>query len=122
MFNLIEFKKIIDEYREVDKDPYADLEYAELRKKLLKVICNDKQSFYEFLKYMKTDITGYEYPILSEISDEIVYEYPSFAFIDAYKMLAEKYPEETKKYHIAGFIKDAEASVRCSMNEGRTMY
>ena len=38
MFNLIEFKKIIDEYREVDKDPYADLEYAELRKKLLKVI------------------------------------------------------------------------------------
>ena len=122
MFDLIEFKKIIDEYREVDKDPYTDLEYSELREKLLKIICKDEKTVKEFFDYMRGDMTGFEYGILSEISDEIAYEYPSFAFIEAYKMLAEKYPEETKKYYIADFIRDAEKSVKCSFEEGRTMY
>lgn len=122
MFNLIEFKKIINDYLETDKDPYADLEYIELRKQLLKIICQDSTTINEFLKYMKTDMTGYEYATLSEISDEIAYEYPSLEFIEAYKMLAEKYPEETEKYHIANFIRDAEKSVRYSISEGRTIY
>ena len=66
---------------------------------LIKIICKDEQTVKEFFDYMRGDMTGFEYGILSEISDEIAYEYPSFAFIEAYKMLAEKYPEETEKYH-----------------------
>ena len=120
MFKEKEFKKLCIERENVDF--YADWEVDEILEKLLNIIIQDNQSFYEFIEYMKTDMNEYEYSTLSEISDEIAYEYPSLEFIEAYKMLAEKYPEETKKYHIAGFIKDAEASVRCSMNEGRTMY
>ena len=71
---------------------------------------------------MKSDMTEYEYSTLSELSDEIAYQCPSFKFIEAYKMLAEKYPEETDKYQIANFIRDAEKSVIFSMNQGRTMY
>ena len=120
MFNQDEFKKLCMERENVDF--YADWEVDRILEKILGMILKDKRSFHEFIEYMKTEMTESEYSTLSEISDEIAYEYPSLAFIDAYKMLAEKYPEETKKYHIAGFIKDAEASVRCSMNEGRTMY
>ena len=120
MFEKQEFRSLCIERENVHPEAYW--EYHRIWKLLLDIILKDKRSFHEFIEYMKTEMTESEYSTLSEISDEIAYEYPSFAFIDAYKMLAEKYPEETKKYYIAGFIKDAEASVRCSMNEGRTMY
>ena len=120
MFAKEKFRSLCTERESIDSEAYW--EFDRIWEELLNIICKNKESFYEFIEYMKTEMTESEYSTLSEISDEIAYEYPSFAFIDAYKMLAEKYPEETKKYHIAGFIKDAEASVRCSMNEGRTMY
>ena len=120
MFKEKEFKKLCIERENVDF--YADWEVDEILEKLLNIIIQDNQSFYEFIEYMKTDMNEYEYSTLSEISDEIAYEYPSLEFIEAYKMLAEKYPEETEKYHIADFIRDAEKSVRCSISEGRTTY
>ena len=120
MFEKKRFKSLCAEIETVDIYLYWELD--RISKELLDIVCKNKESFYEFIEYMKTEMTESEYSTLSEISDEIAYEYPSFAFIEAYKMLAKKYPEETKKYHIAGFIKDAEASVRCSMSEGRTMY
>ena len=117
MFDLIKFKKIIDAYRETDKDPYADIEYMELRKELLNIICIDTSTFNEFITYMKTEMTDYEYSTLSEISDELAFNFPSMEFIKAYKTLAQKYPEETEKYKIEPFIKDAEKIVKCSLKE-----
>ena len=65
---------------------------------------------------------GYEPGILSEISDEIVDAFPSMEFIEAYKTLAKKYPEETEKYHIADFIRDAEKSVKYSLAKGDYLW
>ena len=119
-FNKQEWKKLGVEREYIDF--YADWEVDEILKKLLNIILKDEQSFYEFIEYMKNEMTENEYSTLSEISDEIACEYPSLEFIEAYKMLREKYPEETEKYHIADFIRDAEQSVRYSISEGRTIY
>ena len=120
MFDKERFKSLCAERETVDI--YADWELDRILKELLDIICKDKESFYGLIEYMKTEMIEAEYSTLSELSDEIAYERPSFAFIEAYKMLAEKYPEETKKYHVANFIKRAEISVKCSFEEGRTMY
>ena len=74
-------------------------------------------TFKDFLKYMYEEMTESEYSYLSEASDEISQEKPPYEFIGAYKFLAEKYPEETKRYHILAFIEDAEAAVETELGE-----
>lgn len=49
---------------------------------------------------MQNDMTAEEYLYLSEISDEISQEKPSYAFIEEYKALVKKYPQATKDYQI----------------------
>ena len=120
MFEKQKFKSLCTKIENIHPEAYW--EYHRIWKLLLDIILKDKQSFYEFIEYMKNEMTENEYSTLSEISDEIACEYPSLEFIEAYKMLAEKYPEETEKYHIADFIRDAEKSVRYSISEGRTIY
>lgn len=66
---------------------------------------------------MKTEMTGDEYGILSEISDDIATEKPSYQFIEAYKQLSIKYPAETKKWNIVAFIDDAEDIVKYCLGE-----
>ena len=120
MFDKERFKSLCAERETVDI--YLEWEADRILREILAIVCKDKESFYEFIEYMKTEMIEAEYSTLSELSDTLAYERPSFAFIEAYKMLAEKYPEETKRYYIADFIRDAEKSVKCSFEEGRTMY
>lgn len=94
-----------------------DWEYCidQIRKEERALITKGESTFDEFLSYMKNEMTGIEYVYLSEVSDEISQEKPSYEFIDAYKLLAGKYPEETKRYHILAFIEDVEALVEAEL-------
>lgn len=113
MFNKEKFKELALEREHTDWDYKIQKIWNEMKAMILE---NDT-SFSEFIDYMKTEMTGDEYGTLSEISDEIAVEMPSYEFIDAYKFLAEKYPEETKKWNIISFISDAEEIVKYSLEE-----
>lgn len=112
MFDREKFKAII-----IEKDcmTWEDCEdqhrMSKLWREMIDLIIDTDESFNDFICYMKNEMTENEYSYLSEISDEIAEEKPSYAFIDAYKILAEKYPEETKKYIIQDFINSAEGCV-----------
>lgn len=59
------------------------------------------------INFLKNDCTEDEYSWISEIIDDIAEESKSIELIEAYKDLAEKYPEETKRYNIKSFINSA---------------
>ena len=117
MFNKKEFANMCILRDKVDSEAYWDMDEA--WKKLLDCACKDEETFNGFIAYMKTEMTAYEYGILSEISDEIAEMHPSMEFIEAYKSLALKYPEETKNYQIDNFIRDAENCVKYSLKEAK---
>ena len=108
MFDKEEFKRLNIEREEItDNEFLLDITW----KKIINLICQENDTFNEFLKYMITEMTGEEYINLSEISDDLSGIPPSLEFIEAYKELAKKYPKETAEYHIASFIEDAEGMV-----------
>ena len=115
MFDKNEFQKLCIELENVNPEAYW--ECHRVWKLLIELICKDDITFNEFITYMQTEMTDYEYSTLSEISDELAFNFPSVEFIKAYKTLAQKYPEETEKYKIEPFIKDAEKIVKCSLKE-----
>ncbi|QWQ38511.1 hypothetical protein KMP11_06045 [Gemella sp. zg-570] len=113
MFDKDKFKELAKERENTDWDYKIEKIWNEMK---LMILEND-DSFKEFIEYMKIEMSGDEYGTLSEISDDISQEKPSYEFIDAYKFLAEKYPEETKKWNIISFIADAEEIVKDSLEE-----
>lgn len=98
-------------------DHEDDYKMSQLWKEMLNLIIGDDDTFNDFINYMYQEMTENEYSYLSEISDEISQEKPSYKFIDAYKFLANKYPEETKKFGILDFIEVAEGFVETSLGE-----
>ena len=117
MFDKEEFRRLNEEREKVDI--YNDWALDDIWKELLAYVCKDEDTFNDFIEYMKTEMTADEYSTLSEISDEIVEIYPSMEFIEVYKSLALKYPEETKNYQIDNFIRDAENCVKYSLKESK---
>ena len=113
MFNKEAYKELIAERIKTDWEYRIDQICKEERTLMTK----DEPTFDDFISYMKNEMTGIEYIYLSEVSDEISQEKPSYEFIDAYKFLAKKYPEETKAYHILAFIEAAEAFVEAELGE-----
>ena len=105
MFDKIRHKELCAEIYNTD----WDYRINEICSELLLIITIDDLAFNEFIEYMKSDMTGEEYVYLSEISDEIAQKKQSKEFVNAYKNLANKFPIETKDYHIQSFIEVAEA-------------
>lgn len=105
MFNKKKYQDLVNERVNTDWEYKID----KICKALIELITDDNSGFNEFIEYMKTDMTSEEYVYLSEISDEISQIKPSRKFVEAYKGLAQKYPEETKYYQIMSFIEVAEA-------------
>lgn len=113
MFNTDLFKELAKERDNTDWDDKIEKIWNDM----LSMILENDDSFNEFINYMNTEMTGNEYGTLSEISDEISEERPSYQFIEAYKQLSIKYPTETKKWNIASFIDDAEKIVKYCLQE-----
>ena len=108
MFNKEEFKRLNAKRDEIiDNEFLLDIAW----KNTISYVCQDKNTFEEFIEYIKTEMTGEEYINLSEISMDLSGITVSLEFADAFKSLAKKYPKETADYHIAEFIEDAEGMV-----------
>ncbi len=112
MFDREKFKDIIAEKDIMSwADREDDYRMSKLWREMTDLIVNSDEDFDDFLKYMRDEMTENEYGYLSEISDEISQEKPSYAFIEEYKALAKKYPQATKDYQIQDFIEVAEGFV-----------
>lgn len=112
MFDREKFKDIIAEKDIMSwADREDDYRMSKLWREMTDLIVNSDEDFNDFLKYMRDEMTENEYGYLSEISDEISQEKPSYAFIEEYKALAKKYPQATKDYQIQDFIEVAEGFV-----------
>ena len=104
MFDKEEFKRLNIEREEItDNEFLLDITW----KKIINLICQENDTFHEFLKYMITEMTGEEYINLSEISMDVAGITVSLDFAEAFRGLETKYPEETARYHIKRFIEDA---------------
>lgn len=76
--------------------------------KEIDILSRDINATIDFLEH---DCTAEEFSWLSEIFDDIAKNTHSKDFISALRRTAEKYPEETMKYHIHDFIDSAECIV-----------
>ena len=106
MFEKEEFKRLIFVRKNIDGIDDFAVDVA--CKNTISYVCKDKNTFNGFIEYIKTEMTGEEYIYLSEISDDLAGITVSLEFVEAFKSLEKKYPEETVRYHIAKFIEDAE--------------
>lgn len=61
----------------------------------------------EAIEFLKNDCTEDEYSWISEIIEDIAAESENLELIQAYANLAEKYPEETKRFNVKSFIDSA---------------
>lgn len=82
-----------------------DFDNDQVIKDMINLMTNNIE---DTINYLKTDCSAEEFSWLSEIFREIVEICPSREFIDELYNLAKKYPEETKKYNVMSFIKEAE--------------
>ncbi|UIU14901.1 hypothetical protein LLZ88_02310 [Ureaplasma urealyticum] len=111
-FNYKKFKKLIEQRHQADYDIRLYLGVQSIWEDLVAVICKTEVSLSVFIEYMKTEMSDYEYFVLSEISYDLVGIYPWTSFIDAYHFLAKKYSKQTKKHEIFNAIYEAEEYVK----------
>ena len=97
-----EFKNSIGELKKIDSND--NYKHEELWKNELDIVT---KNINETIEYLQAECTEDEFSWLSEIFVKIVEKCPSKEFIDVLYKLAEKYPEETKKYNIMSFIEEA---------------
>lgn len=70
-----------------------------------------KEDISSSLEFLKNECTADEYSWISEVVDDIAEQTGSREFVECYKNLMRKFPEECKKYNIAGSIRFAEAAL-----------
>ncbi|MBQ9278153.1 MAG: hypothetical protein IJ224_05915 [Lachnospiraceae bacterium] len=98
-----EFRKVIHERILCHDEWYQGIEKC--WDKEIEILAEDIQSTIDFLN---NDCTADEYSWISEIIDDLAEKTMSKELIDCYKNLMLKFPEECKKYNIAGSIEFAE--------------
>ena len=105
MFEKEKFKRLNAERDKIiDNEFLLDIAW----KNTISYVCKDKNTFNGFIEYIKTEMTAEEYLNLSEISMDLAGITVSLEFVEAFKSLAKKYPEETVDWKITRFIEDAE--------------
>lgn len=115
--NIQKFKSIIKEREYVEKISYGEWQEGidKCREEEITVLAQDIPST---MKYLKHDCTPEEYSWISEIIDDLAEETGSTALIECYKDLMKKFPEECRKYNIAGSIESAEEILK-GMDNGK---
>lgn len=96
------FKNVICELEKMDIND--DYKHETLWEKELNIVT---ENIDDTIRYLQTECTASEFSWLSEIFIEIVKKCPSKEFVEELYKLAQKYPEETKKYNIMDFIEEA---------------
>ena len=112
MFEIEKYRKKLNEYIEIENDPYSDIEFVEASERLVDEICKDQETFNGFVEHMKEDIGVNEYIAITEISYDLATKYPSKEYWKALLKLRNKYPEETKKYKVVSFVNNTGKIIR----------
>ena len=82
----------------------AALTLVGCQKKEIELLTEDIPTTIDFLR---NECTADEYSWISEVIDDVVNLVPSKEFVQCYKDLMIKFPEECTKYNIAGSIENA---------------
>jgi hypothetical protein len=101
-----EYTKLVEQRKKIMYD--IDYEHDPIILKSIELFSKDMK---ETVKFLKNDITGEQFVWLSEIVDDVAEKTQSREFVDMLYKVAEKYPEETKKYHILKCIAYAEGAL-----------
>lgn len=104
--NIQKFREVINK-RAATSDEY-EFGVEQCWKEEIALLMEDIASSIEFLK---NDCTADEFSWISEVLDDIAERTGSEEFVECYKSLMLKFPEECIKYNIAGSIKFAEAAL-----------
>ena len=102
--DIIKFREVIKQREETDDEWTYGVEQC--WKKEIEILTEDISSTIIFLK---NECTAEEYSWIGEVLDDVVEKVPSKEFVQCYKELMTKFPEECVKYNIAGSIESAEA-------------
>lgn len=105
--NIEKFRKIIKQREYIEKISYGEWSdgIEQCNKEEIKLLSEDIGATIEFLN---NECTADEYSWISEIIDDLAEKTMSKELIDCYKNLMLKFPDECKKYNIAGSIEFAE--------------
>lgn len=108
--NIDRFREIIRERNRISADGQDEWSYGieQCWKQEVEILSEDVKSTIAFLKEECTDD---EYSWISEVIDDLAEKTQSKELIQCYKALMDKFPEECKKYNIAGSIEFAEAAL-----------
>lgn len=101
-----EFRKVIEERIQCPDEWAYGVERCWKRE--IEILSEDIPSTIEFLL---TECTADEYSWISEVIDDLAAKTQNRELIICYKSLMEKFPEECKRYNIAGSIEYAEAEL-----------
>jgi len=104
--NIEKFKEVIRKRKETDSE--WDYGVEQCNREEIEIICSDISGA---ITYLQTECTAEEFVYLSEVIIDIAERTHSAKFIESYKSLADKYPEESASYYIPDMIKDAEIAV-----------
>ena len=110
--NIQEFRNVIKK-REETNDEYA-FGVEQCWKEEITLLTEDIPSS---IRFLEDECTAEEYSWISEIIDDVAEQTGNWEIVNCYKALMQKYPEECKKYNIAGSIKSAEEVLRGKSNE-----
>lgn len=101
------FREVITRREKVnDEDAYG---VEQCWQEEIVILTEDIPSSIEFLRH---DCTAKEYSWISEIIDDIAEQTGSYEFVDCYKSLMQKFPDECLKNNIAGSIEFAEKALK----------
>ncbi len=110
------FKEVIQERDKISieiQDEW-DCGIEQCWKKEIEILSENVESTIAFLKDNCTEV---EYSWISEVIDDIAEKTQSKELVECYKSLKKKFPEEYKKYNIAGSIEFAEAALEEGYSE-----
>ncbi len=108
--DIIKFREVIKERIRLalDSDEW-DYGIEQCWKKEVEILSEDVNSTIEFLR---DECTADEYSWISEVIDDLAEETNSRELVECYKALMSKFPEECKKYNVAGSIEFAETILK----------
>jgi len=108
--NIEKFKEIIKERKRISIETQDEWDYGieQCWKQEIEIMSED---ILGAITYLQNECTKDEFVYLSEVIIDIVERTHNANFLESYKLLAERYSEESVNYYIADIIKDAEIVV-----------
>lgn len=106
--NISRFKEIIKEREKISKETQDNWDYGieKCWTELIKLVSDNVD---ESINFILNDCTKEEFSWLSEVIEDIIENTKSKNLLEAYKSVANKYADESKKYHVFEKIQDAES-------------